>query len=273
MGTCSVSQCHESFSGRHAGNYHPGMPVCVRVGRLLLVLLLAAAGQICTAVAVPPSKLAILIVSDASDPRLEARARALSDRLQELKALHGYADGTLPIMTYHLDRPSERAYCAKQLGVHAEHVLFVGIVLLRDRDLPQRPVRRFERVRDVNKTAAQVMRSAFEVLSLARISTSKTTWLGLQLRNLAAAGRTSTERPREARVEVVGVLPHSPAEKAGIQVRDLLLEIDGRRIASIDGFQESTRAYRAGNQVQINLYRPGVGTLVKIVTVEPLPRL
>ena len=69
---------------------------------------------------------------------------------------------------------------------------------------------------------------------------------------------------------VVHVEPGSPAEKAGMLLGDLLVEIDGKSVADTDAMQEVLRSHKAGSSVEVKLVRGG--TLVKVsVTLAARP--
>ena len=48
----------------------------------------------------------------------------------------------------------------------------------------------------------------------------------------------------------------SPAEKAGIQAFDVLLEFDGEPVESSTGLQQQVLAQKIGQSVQVKLWRP-----------------
>ncbi|MBC7225883.1 MAG: PDZ domain-containing protein [Thermoflexales bacterium] len=62
-------------------------------------------------------------------------------------------------------------------------------------------------------------------------------------------------RPRGA--EIVEVIPGSPAEEAGLQVGDLIREVDGQRVNSTRPLVELLYLYRPGDRVTLTVERDG----------------
>jgi S1-C subfamily serine protease len=52
-----------------------------------------------------------------------------------------------------------------------------------------------------------------------------------------------------------GVVPGSPAEKAGVQAGDVILRIDGRDVSSLQGFAELLRSLSPGQTVEVVVRR------------------
>ena len=93
----------------------------------------------------------------------------------------------------------------------------------------------------------------------------------------------AAERPKEGRrvsfgvvpefafagpgVQASGVVPGSPAEKAGLQAGDVLLRLDGAGIADLRGFSDALRALTPGQTVTATVRR-GDEELTLDVTVE-----
>ncbi|MCX7854636.1 MAG: PDZ domain-containing protein [Anaerolineae bacterium] len=62
-------------------------------------------------------------------------------------------------------------------------------------------------------------------------------------------------RPRGA--EIVEVIPDSPAEEAGLQVGDLIREVDGQRVSTTRPLVELLSLYRPGDRVTLTVERDG----------------
>ena len=67
-----------------------------------------------------------------------------------------------------------------------------------------------------------------------------------------------------------GVLPNSPAEKAGLKKDDLILEVNGIRIDSGNPLNEMISNYQANQVITLRIYKNGVGIL-KNVNLEKWP--
>ena len=69
-------------------------------------------------------------------------------------------------------------------------------------------------------------------------------------------------------VKVAAVTPGSPAEKAGVQAGDVLLKVDGRELANLQGFSALLRGLQPGQTVSVVLSRGGAETQVQVTLVE-----
>lgn len=77
-------------------------------------------------------------------------------------------------------------------------------------------------------------------------------------------------RPRGA--EIMEVIPGSPAEKAGLQVGDLVREVNGRRVSSAHPLAELLSSYRPGDRVTLTVERAGEELEIEVVLGrQPLP--
>src|SRR5215813_5837333 len=109
--------------------------------------------------------------------------------------------------------------------------------------------------------AATVARVAGELLEKGRIERP---YLGLAMQAVALPESLRTKlnlMPSEGLL-VVHVEAGSPAEKSGVLLGDLLIELDGRALADIDGVQEALRSHKSGDSVEIGLVRGGA--LIKV---------
>jgi S1-C subfamily serine protease len=73
------------------------------------------------------------------------------------------------------------------------------------------------------------------------------------------------ERAEPAAVMVSEVLPGGPAQRAGLERGDLLLQLDGESITGVDRLHRLLTAERAGREVEIRLLRHGKRHSVTLV--------
>ena len=69
-------------------------------------------------------------------------------------------------------------------------------------------------------------------------------------------------------VKVAGVTPASPAEKAGVKEGDVLLKIDGKDVANLQGFSTILRGLASGQTVKVILSRAGAEQTLDVTVVE-----
>jgi membrane-associated protease RseP (regulator of RpoE activity) len=82
-------------------------------------------------------------------------------------------------------------------------------------------------------------------------------YLGVRFDTLSAGDRERLKAPDEARVRVVGVMKDSPAEEAGLRVDDLILELDGRKLADAGEMVSRMSRARVGDRVSLTIWRDG----------------
>jgi hypothetical protein len=63
---------------------------------------------------------------------------------------------------------------------------------------------------------------------------------------------------------VEAAVPGSPADKAGIKAKDQFLELDGRKIESLQDYSDRLRAHRAGDEITLKILRDGKELTVKV---------
>lgn len=71
---------------------------------------------------------------------------------------------------------------------------------------------------------------------------------------------------------VGGVLPNSPASKAGIRVEDIITKIDGEQVLTYGDLDRALGRKKPGEEVTLTLYRRLKGELTITVTLGELPR-
>ena len=67
---------------------------------------------------------------------------------------------------------------------------------------------------------------------------------------------------------IQGVAPGSPAAKAGLQGRDVIVRLGGHRIAGLDDFDLALRKFTAGQQIEVVVLRGG-DEVTLTVTLRP----
>lgn len=73
------------------------------------------------------------------------------------------------------------------------------------------------------------------------------------------------ERTDDGAVMISEVLPDGPAQRAGLERGDLLLELDGESITGVDRLHRLLTAERAGREVEIQLLRRGKRQAVTLI--------
>jgi len=89
-------------------------------------------------------------------------------------------------------------------------------------------------------------------------------WLGVHVQNVTdeLAGSLGLNRPRGALV--AAVTPEGPAATAGIEPRDVILQFDGQRIASMRDLPRAVAAATIGKDAPIELLRAGESVEVTV---------
>jgi serine protease Do len=82
-------------------------------------------------------------------------------------------------------------------------------------------------------------------------------WVGLRVQEIDQLLARSLELERTEGVLVSSVSEGSPADKAGLRRGDVLLQIDGRRVESVEDAREAMAARMVGEEVAITISRDG----------------
>jgi S1-C subfamily serine protease len=80
--------------------------------------------------------------------------------------------------------------------------------------------------------------------------------------------KVARETGREVGVEIVQVMEASPAARAGLRPEDLILEVDGMAIESVDDLQRVMVTESIGRNVAVRLYRDGRIMAVDVTPIE-----
>ena len=80
--------------------------------------------------------------------------------------------------------------------------------------------------------------------------------------------RVVAELGRDRAIEVVEVVPGSPADRAGLRAEDLIVSVDGVDVTDVGDLQRLMTAARIGSEVALGVVRGGTRTTIPIVPGE-----
>ncbi len=93
--------------------------------------------------------------------------------------------------------------------------------------------------------------------------------VGIAMRDVLSPSMEPTSELLPRSVWVYELQKGSPAERAGIQTDDLIMEVDGQRVTSSTEVQALVRKHQAGEKVEITVYR--IPRLTEIRADEKIP--
>ncbi|MFP3948912.1 MAG: trypsin-like peptidase domain-containing protein [Longimicrobiales bacterium] len=82
-------------------------------------------------------------------------------------------------------------------------------------------------------------------------------WLGVQIEEVDPVDAEAYNLPTVSGVLVQGVEGDSPADDAGLQVEDVVVEVDGTEVATPSGLQSEIAQLRPGATAELTVYRDG----------------
>jgi len=82
-------------------------------------------------------------------------------------------------------------------------------------------------------------------------------YLGVGIQEITAERAKALKLPEETGVEITRVAPDSPAEKAGLKSGDVLLQINGNKVESLEESARLVRETPVGHEVKLEIFRNG----------------
>ncbi|HYV50693.1 MAG TPA: PDZ domain-containing protein [Dongiaceae bacterium] len=83
-------------------------------------------------------------------------------------------------------------------------------------------------------------------------------WLGVALQELTPSLREALDVDRHVEgLVIAGVMPDSPAEKAGLEERDILLSLNGKTVTSVNEATEQLQKLDPGDRITVSVLREG----------------
>jgi len=95
-------------------------------------------------------------------------------------------------------------------------------------------------------------------------------WIGVQIGPVSKELAKLLDRPNEEGALVSGVMADSPASKAGLEARDVILEFNGERIKEMRNLPKEVAQSQVGKTYTMKVWRDGKRKTIKIKT-EPFP--
>src|SRR5205085_10548690 len=95
-------------------------------------------------------------------------------------------------------------------------------------------------------------------------------YLGIGGQNVALSRRTTrvSGLPAASGVLVLNLEKGSPAEQAGVRVRDVIIELDGRPISSVDDLHRLLTDARIGVATTLSVLRPTEKAVLEVTPAE-----
>lgn len=101
-----------------------------------------------------------------------------------------------------------------------------------------------------------------------RAATQKRPWMGIATEPVDISLREHLEIPEGFGIQIVGVRPGSPAAKAGLRAKDIVLRFEDQRLISPEHLSLLVRSKASGDKVPLALIRKGREETVDIVLGE-----
>ena len=80
--------------------------------------------------------------------------------------------------------------------------------------------------------------------------------------------RVARDLARTGGIEIVEVVPQSPASRAGLRSEDLIVDIDGQPVAGMDDLQRLMDGDAVGRDVKLGVYRDGRLVSITVIPTE-----
>lgn len=95
-------------------------------------------------------------------------------------------------------------------------------------------------------------------------------WIGITYSKITADTAKKLNLPDQMGVIIVEIIQGSPAQKAGLQVNDVIKAIDGTPIYQIDDLRNMIKGKKVGDNINLTIWRAG-STLNLSLTLEQMP--
>ena len=99
-------------------------------------------------------------------------------------------------------------------------------------------------------------------------------WVGIMAKNILTPDELETgeDSSKFYGILITNLVVDGPAQRAGLRIADLLMEVDGHKIEDTDQFQKMINTYTSGKKLNIKLFRRGKGYIKITLTLDPTPK-
>jgi S1-C subfamily serine protease len=73
------------------------------------------------------------------------------------------------------------------------------------------------------------------------------------------------------KIQITGLVEDGPAGKAGLKADDVIVKLDGKEVADLEGFVKAIKAHKAGDKITLQVLRDGKEMEIKITLGEAPP--
>lgn len=94
-------------------------------------------------------------------------------------------------------------------------------------------------------------------------------YIGVQVRSIDEIEAKSLELDKVSGVLVERIVEDSPAQKAKLEVRDVILEVNGEEVSTVDELKSRILPFRSGDEVKLRIWRDGKSITKTIILEEP----
>ncbi len=102
----------------------------------------------------------------------------------------------------------------------------------------------------------------------------KRPWVGMMAKNILTPDELETgeDNSKFYGILVTNLVVDGPANRAGIRIGDLVMEVDHHKIEDTDQFQKMINSYSSGKTLNIKLFRRSKGYIKIALTLDPTPK-
>ncbi|MDP8991055.1 MAG: PDZ domain-containing protein, partial [Acidobacteriota bacterium] len=87
-------------------------------------------------------------------------------------------------------------------------------------------------------------------------------YLGVGIQEITGERAKALKLPSDTGVEITRVAPDSPAEKAGLKSGDVVLQINGNKVESLEHASKLVRETPVGREVKLEVFRNGASQTI-----------